>query len=66
MKRPVPEGHMTSPPQSVSMPRIALAITSAKASPAGIWLPGSGDRSCVFIWSLAQPAGVFERRPVVT
>src|ERR1039458_10127094 len=29
MKRPVPEAHMTSPPQMVSMPRMALPISSS-------------------------------------
>src|ERR1019366_5592993 len=29
MKRPVPEAHMTSPPQMVSMPRMALPINSS-------------------------------------
>ena len=29
MKRPVPEAHITSPPQSVSMPRMALPISSS-------------------------------------
>lgn len=31
MKRPVPDGFMTSPPHSVSMPRIAVAVTFASA-----------------------------------
>jgi len=30
MKRPVPEGFITSPPQSVSMPRIAVAVVRAR------------------------------------
>src|SRR5271169_2790549 len=30
MKRPVPDAHITSPPQSVSMPRIALPTSSLK------------------------------------
>ena len=29
MKRPVPDGFMTSPPHSVSIPRIAVAVACA-------------------------------------
>src|ERR1035441_456235 len=29
MKRPVPEAHITSPPQMVSMPKMALPISSS-------------------------------------
>src|SRR4051812_23522527 len=37
MKRPVPEGSITSPPQSVSMPRTAVAMSasSGASGPAG-------------------------------
>ena len=34
MKRPVPDGFMTSPPHSVSMPMIAVAVACASAAPA--------------------------------
>src|ERR1017187_5754930 len=38
MKRPVPEGHMTSPPQSVSIPRTASATRRPTLSISGLLL----------------------------
>jgi len=44
MNRPVPEGHMTSPPQSVSIPRTASATNRPIASidPSSRYCPGLG------------------------
>jgi hypothetical protein len=43
MNRPVPEGFMTSPPQRVSMPRMAVAVVRARVRSLAMVPPvGSG------------------------
>src|SRR5271157_3463927 len=60
MNRPVPEGHMTSPPQSVSIPRTASATNRPVASidPSSNWAADTQTNVCATREALADGLSV--------